>query len=326
MKAIQSVSSPVDTSGRTILCAVLMLLLVAGCFNSQFFSLRYLLLQLQSAAILGVIAAGAMLVILTGHIDLSVPWTLTVSAVAASAFAQSAGPDFGAAMSPLVGLAAGAAIGVVNGFGVAWLRVPSLIWTLAVNAVLLGLNAYFGGGASIGSHPSALVLQLGGGRLFDLVPNAALIWITVSIAVAFLLRRTIWGRYLHAVGAREKAAWLSGIDTRKVLLVAFIFSGLASAAAGLLLSGYAGQAYQRMGDPYLLPGIAAVVVGGTSILGGKGSYSGTVAGVLLITLMSSLLSLLHVPEALKQICYGALIVGTVLVYSRKATASTRVPR
>jgi ribose transport system permease protein len=90
-----------------------------------------------------------------------------------------------------------------------------------------------------------------------------------------------------------------------------------SAIAGLLLAGYAGQSYQRMGDPFLLPGIAAVVVGGTSILGGRGRYGGTVAGVLLITLMSSMLSLMHVPEAVKQICYGLVIVVMVGLYSRR---------
>lgn len=317
MKSIRSFFYSIDASSRLILLAVLVLLIVAGCFNSQFFSPRYLLLQLQSAAILGVIAAGAMLVILVGHIDLSVPWTLTVSAVASAAFAQYGGSGPLAAFSPLAGLVAGAIIGAVNGFGVAWLRVPSLIWTLAVNGVLLGISAFFGGGSAVASQPSALVLQLGAGRLFGLVPNAALVWFVASIAVAFLLRRTVWGRYLYAVGASEKAAWLSGIDTRKVLLLAFVLSGLASALAGLLLAGYAGQAYQRMGDPYLLPGIAAVVVGGTSILGGRGAYMGTLAGVLLITLVSSILALLHVPEALKQICYGALIVGTVLMYSRR---------
>ncbi|SIT49863.1 putative ABC transporter permease protein YphD (fragment) [Paraburkholderia piptadeniae] len=124
------------------------------------------------------------------------------------------------------------------------------------------------------------------------------------------------------MGSGEKAAYLSGIDTRRVILAAFVLSGLCSAVAGIMLAGYAGQAYQRMGDPYLLPGIAAVVVGGTSILGGKGSYGGTIAGVLVITLVSSMLSLMHVPEAIKQICYGGLIVGMVCLYSTRQNTAT----
>ncbi|WP_367848767.1 ABC transporter permease [Rhodoferax sp. WC2427] len=307
------------TPTGAVLVALMVLLLLGGAINSQYFSPTYLLLQLQSGAFLGAIAAGATLVILLGHIDLSVPWTLTVAATVATSVARAHGGIW-AELGPLAGLAAGACIGLLNGVGVAYLRIPSLIWTLAVNTILLGAVAFYAGNTVVSSAPSPGMALLGAGKIFGVVPNAVLVWIVVSIVIVWVLRRTLMGRYIYAVGTREIAAHMSGINTRQVILGAFVASGICSAMAGLLLAGYAGQSYQRMGDPFLLPGIAAVVVGGTSILGGRGRYSGTVAGVLLITLMSSMLSLLRVPEAVKQISYGLVILAMVGLYSRKQGA------
>src|SRR5260370_30119404 len=114
---------------------------------------------------------------------------------------------------------------------------------------------------------------------------AVVLWGALSLIITVLLRRTLFGRYIYPVGTNETAAYLSGVPTRRVVVAAFVLSGMCSALAGLMLAGYANQAYQNMGEPYLLPGIAAVVLGGTSIDGGRGRYSGTVAGVLLITLV-----------------------------------------
>jgi ribose transport system permease protein len=311
-----ALTSPVGVN----LLVLALILLLAGSLHAQFFSPAYLLLQLQNGAFLGLVAAGATIVILLGHIDLSVPWALTTSAIVATSVVRAVDPGW-VELGPLAGLLTGALIGLLNGIGVAYLRIPSLIWTLAVNTILLGAVAYGTGSAANASAPSPWMAALGAGKSLGIVPNAVLVWVAVSAALLWLLRGTLMGRYVFAVGTREMAAYLSGIDTRRVVLGAFVISGLCSALAGLLLSGYAGQAYQRMGDPFLLPGIAAVVVGGTSILGGRGSYGGTIAGVLLITLISSMLSVMHVPEAVKQICYGSMIVVMVALYSRRqATA------
>ncbi len=125
-----------------------------------------------------------------------------------------------------------------------------------------------------------------------------------------------FGRALYAIGNRERAAYLSGFDTQRVVLFAFAISGGLSAFGGILLAGYASKAAQAMGDPYLLPSIAAVVLGGTSILGGRGCYAGTVAGVILITLLQSILSVMQMPEAGRQVIYGAVIILMMLVYGR----------
>jgi ribose transport system permease protein len=308
-----------DAPTRTLALVLVGLVLAAGLAFPQFLSPAYLVQQLQNGAFLGIVAIGAMLVILTGHIDLSVPWTLSAAATFSTAFVGSAeGANWGE-LGIVVGLAIGCGIGLVNGIGVGYLRIPSMIWTLAVNMVVFGVCVYHAGLYAAGSRPSALVLTLGAGRTFG-VPNAVLGWVGCSLAMALVLRRTVLGRRIYAVGTSEAAAYLSGVDTRRVIVAVFVLSGACSALAGMLLAGYAGQAYQNMGDPYLLPGIAAVVLGGTSILGGRGSFGGTVCGVLLVTLITSMLSVLQVSEAFRQIAYGLVIIAMVGFYSRSSSA------
>ena len=148
------------------------------------------------------------------------------------------------------------------------------------------------------------------------VPVPVVIWGAVVIAVAFLVRRTRFGRYIYAIGNKEAAAYLAGVNTRRVTVICFILCGLAAALAGVLLAGYSTKAYQAMGDTYLLPSIAAVVIGGTNILGGRGRYLGTLVGVVLIVLLNSVLSIMAMPEAGRQVIYGLVIILMLLVYGR----------
>ena len=142
----------------------------------------------------------------------------------------------------------------------------------------------------------------------------------VGAVAVFLLNRTVFGRAIYAIGNRERAAYLSGVGTQKVVMFTFAICGGLSAFGGILLAGYASKAAQAMGDPYLLPSIAAVVLGGTSILGGRGTYLGTVAGVILITLLQSILSVMQIEEWGRQVIYGVVIVAMLLLYGREAKA------
>ncbi|MBA3326308.1 MAG: ABC transporter permease [Rhodobacteraceae bacterium] len=270
---------------------------------------NYLLLQMKVAAFLGIVAAGMMLVVLLGHIDLSVPWTMAASAMLATAW--------GGPMAIPVGLAVGLAIGVVNGVGVAYLRVPSMIFTLGVNVVLRGLMVMLTGGFSPSSQPTQTMLWLAKGSVLG-VPNPVIAWALIGVAVAFMLNRTPLGRYVYAIGNGEAAVYLSGIDTRLVLVAGFALCSLLASIAGMLLAGYSSKAFQAMGDPYLLPAIAAVVIGGTNILGGSGRFSGVVAGTILIVLLQSVLSVMAMPEAGRQIIYGVVIVAMLLAYGRSS--------
>ena len=295
-------------------CTVV-LLLVGSLYSSNFLSADYLLLQLQIASFLGVIATGAMLVILLGGIDLSVPWLVTVGGVMSAAAAGWWG-DAGVAVAIPFGIACGALLGAVNGFGVAYLRVPSMIFTLGINAVAQGLIVVQTGGFAPQDRATPAMHLIATGRSLLGIPNALLVWLVIGGATVFLLHKTTLGRAIYAVGNRERAAYLSGVDTRRVVLLCFMLAGACSAAAGVLLTGYSTKAYQAMGDAYLLPAIAAVVLGGTNILGGSGSYAGTVVGVILITLLQSILSVMQIPEMGRQIIYGIVIIAMLLVYGR----------
>ena len=278
--------------------------------TASFIEPAYLLQQLKIAAFLGTVAAGMMIVILLGHIDLSVPWTIAASAMLATAV--------GGAWAIPVGLGVGLLIGLVNGLGVAFLRVPSMIFTLGVNAVLRGLMVLLTGGFAPQSNATPTMVWLSQGQVVPLVANSVLVWALISAALVFMLTRTPLGRYIYAAGNREAAAYLSGVNTRAVLVAGFVICSLCGAVAGLLIAGYSSKAFQAMGDAYLLPSIAAVVVGGTNILGGQGRFTGTIIGTVLIVLLASVLSVMQMPEAGRQIIYGVVIIAMLLVYGRSA--------
>lgn len=308
----------IDLPVVTAFGCIVLLLILGSLYSPQFLSPEYLLQQLKVGAFLGVIATGMMLVILLGQIDLSVPWTVAVGAMMASA-AVSWGP-MGEALAIPFGISCGLCIGLVNGIGVAYLRIPSMIITLAVNAVAQGLMVAYTGGFAPQDAASGAMKVLAAQSTFG-VPHAVIVWALVGAAAVFLLTRTSFGRYVYGIGNKEVAAYLSGVPTQRIVMLAFALSGGLAAFGGVLLAGYAGKAAQSMGDPYLLPAIAAVVLGGTSILGGRGSYLGTVAGVILITLLQSILSVMQIAEFGRQIIYGLVIVGMLLLYGRSGRVS-----
>ncbi|MDR6294637.1 ribose transport system permease protein [Inquilinus ginsengisoli] len=312
---LRSVDRPI-----LVACGFVILILMAGTAytmitqgTATFLSPTYLLQQLKVASFMGVIAAGMMLVILMGHIDLSVPWTITASAMLATAVG---GPE-----AIPVGLGVGMLVGLFNGLGVAFLRVPSMIFTLGVNTVLRGLMVMLTGGFSPTSMATPPMEFLAKTELLG-IPMAVFVWILLSLALVFLLTRMPMGRYIYAIGNREAAAYLSGVNTRLVIVGGFVLCGFCAALAGILLAGYSSKAYQAMGDTYLLPSIAAVVIGGTNILGGQGRYAGTVVGTILIVLLQSVLSVMQMPEAGRQIIYGLVIILMLVLYGRGGRAAT----
>ena len=305
----------IDMPVVTAFGCIVLLLILGSLYSPNFLSPEYLLQQLKVGAFLGIIATGMMLVILLGQIDLSVPWTVTLGAMMGCA-AVSYGPA-GEILAIPFGIFCGVVVGLINGIGVAYLRIPSMIITLAVNSVAQGLMvAYTGGFAPQDSASAAMKFLAAQSSLGLGIPNAVLVWAVVGVLAVFLLTRTSFGRSVYGIGNRESAAYLSGIPTQRLVMIAFAISGGLAAFGGVLLAGYGGKAAQSMGDAYLLPSIAAVVLGGTSILGGRGSYLGTVAGVILITLLQSILSVMQIAEFGRQIIYGVIIIGMLLLYGR----------
>lgn len=289
----------------------LILIIGGSFFFPQILGIDYLAQQLQIAAFLGLLALGATLVILLGHIDLSVPWVLGGAAILSTSLVGTGNPVLVPLAIPAA-LVFGAFVGIINGVGVAILRIPSMVWTLAVNSMLLGVAVLNTGGFNPKGEASATMSWLATGDITG-IPAAFLVWMGMTGAMALLLKGTGFGRYLSSIGYNEKATFLSGVSTPSVIFAAFAIAGVCSALGGVLLAGYANQAYQSMGDPYLLPTIAAVVIGGTSILGGRGSLAGTVGGVLFITLLTSILSVMQISDAWRNIIFGLIIIVMLLL-------------
>lgn len=303
-----------DPAVATAFGCIALLLVVGSAYSTSFLSPDYLLQQLQVGAFLAMVATGMMILVLLGQIDLSVPWAVAVGGMMSTAAAGYGA--WGSALAIPFGVACGVLLGVVNGVGVAYLRVPSMIFTLGVNAAAQGLMILRTGGSAPQDQATAAMRVLATGHSLGVVPNAVWVWLVVGLGAVFLLNRTTFGRAVYGIGNREQAAYLSGVRTRRVVLAAFAMSGGLSAFAGTLLAGYSTKAYQGMGDAYLLPAIAAVVLGGTSILGGRGSYLGTTAGVILITLLQSILSVMQISDAGRQVIYGTVILAMLLLYGR----------
>jgi ribose transport system permease protein len=326
---LKSLLNRLDRATTIAFGCILLLLATGAIIEPSFLTSDYLLQQLQTASFLGVIATGVMLVILLGHIDLSIPWTISIGGMMATAATGFFGESLGSLLAIPFAISCGTVIGLINGVGVAYLRAPSMIFTLGMNAVAQGLMVFHTGGFAPQDRGIPLMRELAAGRFIPGIPNPLLIWLAVGAATVFLLARTSLGRQIYAIGNKERAVFLSGVDTRRVLIICFAISGSCAAAGGILLAGWANRSYQAMGDPYLLPAIAAIVLGGTNVLGGRGNYAGTVAGVILITLLQSILSVLQpqlfmaelgfkMPaEVFRQIVFGIVIIGMLLLYGRE---------
>ena len=259
------------------------------------------------ASFTGIAAIGQTTVIIGGGIDLSVPWTLNCAAVLLTALAR--GQDGPLIWIIPVILLGGVLVGIVNGVGIALLRIPPIVMTLSMNIVLQGLLFIATSGFPPPPTPPQVV-WFATGRIGP-IPVILLLWAVLAIAVIFTERRTSFGRYLYAVGTSRMVATFSGVPVARTTIAAYAVSGGTAALAGILLDGYARQSYLGMGDPFLFTSIAAVAIGGASILGGSGSYLGTIAGALILTVLTGLLPILKLESGHLAVIYGSVILVTV---------------
>ena len=267
---------------------------------------------LEFAAPLGILAAGQTLVVITGGIDLSVANVAT-----AAAYIMASQTPYGVTRGIVAGLLVGVVVGLINGVGVAVFKVQPLIMTLAMGLVVTGsLNVY--SQAFIHGVPSvpAVIHALGSGTVLEYVPVSLFLWALLAVVLIVGLRGTGFGRLLYAVGDNLQATRLAGVRGWQVLLANYAACGFLSAVAGIVLAGTVNAADLSLANILLLPSVAAVVIGGTSIFGGSGSYSGTIVGALILTVLNSVLTLLDVNDAVKQVLYGAIIVVLAAAYTR----------
>jgi ribose transport system permease protein len=300
---------------RTIVALVLLLLgLVVGIELARPGTVNALWISnmMLFAAPLGIVAAGQTLVMLTGGIDLSV-----ASVATASAYLMATHSGLGVAPAILYGLGVGFVVGLINGIGVALLRVQPLVMTLGTGLMTEGmLVVYSQKKMADAPRVPQFIEDLGAGKFLGGIPKDLMVWVPIAIILIFVLRRTGYGRLLYAIGDNSKACGLAGIRVWRILLVNYVTCGLFAASAGLIIVGGTDSAELRLAEVYLLPSVAAVIIGGTSIFGGRGGYSGTIIGALILTVLNSILTLLDVPESVRQILYGAIILLLAATYTR----------
>ena len=198
------------------------------------------------------------------------------------------------------------------------LRLPPIVVTLGMNGILQGVALLYSGGTPLGFAP-APVRWLMTGRLAGITPVIFALAGFVAFAT-LLLGRTVFGRCVYAIGNSTRVARLSGVDVGRTTILVYALSGLCSALAGCMLAGFSGQASLGMGDDFLLPSIAVVVVGGTLITGGRGRYGGMLGGVLLLTALQTLLAGTMVPPSVREIVYGVVVLTAVVVLRERASA------
>ncbi len=301
--------------GILVAYGIVVMLFVAGTIHSIGYAsptnIRSLLIY---GSTIGIAAAGQGMCILTGGIDLSIPWTMTGGAVLTAQLSHGETNRLPQVFALLTGLAI--VVGLVNGLGVAYGGVPPIIMTLGTNGALQGLVLVYTNGG--GSAPAPPALERWVTTNWVGVPKQVLIWAVIAVLMSVMLSRGTLGRRLYAIGTNPSAAFLSGINVRRTLVVPYVISALCGVLSGILLMSFTGGAYFTLGDPYLFATAAAVAVGGASILGGSGHYLGTVAGALALTLMVSLLTLLNVGQAWLNIAYGLILLGALLIATPRA--------
>ena len=267
---------------------------------------------LMFAAPLAIMAAGQTLVMLTGGIDLS-----AASVATGSAYLLATNASSGDGVAIALGLLLGVIVGAINGVGVALLGVQPLVMTLGAGLMTSGVMIVYGQ-RMMASTPRvpAIVQTLGAGKLFGLVPVDLFLWAAIGALMLFGLHRTGFGRLLYAVGDSREACDLAGIRVWRVLFADYLLCAILAAITGIVLVGGTNAADLSLADGFLLPSVAAVVIGGTSIFGGRGGYAGTIVGALILTVLTGLLTLLDVSEPIKQILYGAIILSLAAAYAR----------
>ena len=282
--------------------------------GEAFLTLKQVSTTFLFAAVLGLIAAGQTLVMLTGGVDLSVATTATAGAFMISRFGT-----HGSTAAIVLALGVGLGIGLVNGIGVAVFRVNALIMTLGVSTITLGLLTVQAQKQFTSLVPE-FVVTLGSKRFLTYIPYDLLVWVPIAALIILGLRYSGIGRMIYAVGDNPVASRLAGVRVWQVLLVVYALCGLLSAAAGILLVGFNNAADLGIGAPFLLPSVAAVVIGGTSIFGGLGGYAGTILGALILTVLDSMLTILNASQAERQIIYGLIVLSLAAIYARATAA------
>ncbi|MBI3960413.1 MAG: ABC transporter permease [Chloroflexi bacterium] len=310
--SVRSLAFIAENPTLILLGVLVILVLAAGSIQPRYLTVAGLRTTLLQAAPLGILAGAQTILMLAGGIDLSV----TMIATGAAYVAANQSPN-GAAIAILLGIVVGLLAGSVNGVGVAVFRVNPLIMTLAMSGILLGLFTAWTQTILKGSTQVAgFIKTISAGSFWDnRIPYSVVVWALIALLLIWLLRRTGWGRLIYATGDNEVAVRLAGVQVWQVRISAYAMAGVLGAVAGILLAGRTGAVDLQLASTFLLPSIAAAVIGGTSIFGGVGGYGGTILGALILSVLNSILTFLNVGQAIQQVVYGLIVLALAWGYA-----------
>jgi ribose transport system permease protein len=294
----------------------ILVFVAGGIINCSFLSPSNIGSILSMSVLLGFAAAGQTLVIVSGGegIDLSVGAVMSLGAVIAAETMKGQNSNILPAFMLVV--IAGVFVGALNGAGVLIAKVPPLVMTLAMANVVTTVQLIYTKGTPTGL-PGKIAAYIGTKRILPVLPWMVVLGILMVLLMHLIFKRTAYGRQLYATGNNFGASYLSGVKVSWVRGIAYMLSGVLSAVAGFWLISYNNFVYVNMGAAYVLPSVAAVVIGGTSLAGGEGSYTGTMIGAIVLTALGGLLVMLHTDEAGRQIVNGIVLILLLAVYTRQ---------
>jgi ribose transport system permease protein len=290
---------------------LIFILIVFTIASPDFLTFSNLTALLFSTVVIGTLAIGTTFVIITAGIDLSLGTGMSLCAVMTGVFIVNW--HLPLVLGLVLAILFGGLIGFINGFNVAVLKIPPFIATLAMMLVAEGLALVISGSTPIYFDKVPQFSAISTGNMIPGVnfPNAVLVLALVAVIAAIVLNKTVLGRYTYSIGSNEEATALSGISVRKWLLVIYTFAGLFTGLAGVMISARLGSAQPALGSGYELQAIAAVVIGGTSLFGGKGTIVGTVIGALIMSALSNGLQVISVPQEWQSVILGVVILAAV---------------
>jgi len=288
------------------LVITLLLLTFGEIIFPGFMSLYHIMDILKLSVFVGIVSLAQTIVVISGSdgIDLSVGSVLSIGAIIAASLLEERN-EYLLYVIVIVGII-GFGIGIINGIGVSYVGIPPLVMTLAMASVIEGTSLIISRGFPSGIAPP-LLQAIGNGKVFQ-IPYCLFLWVIIIGISLFVLNRTKWGSILYGIGENNLTAELSGIKTKRVRLFVYGVSSSICALCGIFLLGYTGTPYLNLGLQYVLPSVVAVVIGGISLSGGKGSYLGTVMGCIMLTTLTSILIALQTGEAMRQVVYGMVIL------------------
>lgn len=300
---------------KTILLALCAIFAFLTIFTRSFFTAQNLITVLVQVSVIGIVALGMTLIIISGNIDLSVGSSMAIAGVAAAIFIR----DFNIPVfiAILIAISLSVLVGLMNGFITAKGKIPAFIVTLGSVSALRGVAMIMANGIPIGGLPQNFNF-IGGGKVFG-VPMPIIIYFVIIVITHLILTRTLMGRYAYALGGNETATKLSGIKIDSLKIKIYLFAGLLTGIGGIVLASRIRSGQPNVGIGYELDAIAACIIGGVSFNGGIGSVFGTVIGTLIMGIINNGLDLLNVQSYYQAIVKGAIVVAAVLIDRKRLT-------